>query len=61
MAVVHLKRTFPSDSFTLAESGGRDEKSRIRRYLTWSHPSPVVFIRYGDMTVNLLLDKIRYK
>lgn len=38
--------------FILAESRRRDEKSRIRRYLTWSFPSPVTFTNYGDITVN---------
>lgn len=47
--------------FILAESRRRDEKSRIRRYLTWSFPSPVAFTNYGDITVFFFfLIKISY-
>lgn len=44
--------------FILAESRRRNEKSRIRRYLTWSFPSPVTFTNYGDITVIFFLIKL---
>lgn len=61
MAVVYFERKLSNDCFILAESGGRDEKSRIRRYVLWSYPSPSVFTNYGDVSVNELFAKIRSK